>query len=266
MTTPDSLKAVFDELTRTDVNFKSRIVKKRLSLLSNDDQIDFIYNDCQSIEELSQKLDTLYGVFKLELSTIARTAEKKLVHDAFFHVKIRISEAEIFLNPKDKDLVFARITYSGNNRQVPDTYQIDIIKRILINYVQVQRSYLKLIKSQSKNLAKHYAPEFVTRYGKRRLKGQQTLFPPIISNSLSWQSETVKLVELGAALAETQVFGPDTTRKDIYEYLAFVMNCPLDNAEQALSQMKHRKNSQTKFMDEMTVALRDLLDKDLGKD
>ncbi|MHB1277449.1 MAG: RteC domain-containing protein [Bacteroidia bacterium] len=197
------------------------------------------------------------------MGKLASTGSKNLIYDRFFQIKIKIDEADILINPRDKDLVFARITFLGSSRLALTKPQIDLLKSILINYVQVQRSYLKLIKGTTKNIASFYAPELVLRYGKRKIKGQHTLFPPNAAKSLSWQSETIKLVELGAALAATKAFGPEVSRKQVWDFLSSSMSCPLDKAEQALSQMKHRKNSQLKFLDEMSLAMTDLLERGL---
>lgn len=111
--------------------------------MSFNDELDFDYNDCHSIESLSRKLEILYHDFKSNLPNLASTGPKNRVYDRFFQIKVKIDEADNLINPRDKDhvfakdLVFARITILGSSRLALTKPQMDTVKGILTNYVHV---------------------------------------------------------------------------------------------------------------------------------
>lgn len=105
------------------------------------------------------------------------------------------------------------------------------------------------MKNAVRSFSKLHAPSTVTYYQKKTLPGQQSLFPS--SSNLSWKLETSKLVELTAALSECNAFGEGVTRKDMWEFFSTTFHVSLTNAEKVLSQMKYRKNTPTRFLEEL---------------
>lgn len=76
--------------------------------MSFNEELDFDYNDCDSIVSLSRKLEILYPDFKYIFPNLASTGPKNPVYDRFFQIKVKIDEADILINPRDNDLIFAR--------------------------------------------------------------------------------------------------------------------------------------------------------------
>jgi hypothetical protein len=105
------------------------------------------------------------------------------------------------------------------------------------------------MKNAVRSFSKLHAPSTVTYYQKKALPGQQSLFPS--SSNLSWKLETSKLVELTAALSECNAFGEGVTRTEMWKFFSTTFNVSLTNAEKVLSQMKYRKNTPTRFLEEL---------------
>jgi len=112
-----------------------------------------------------------------------------------------------------------------------------------------------------KSISKVFAPHTVVQYGKRKKPGQRSLFEPNDCPKLPWRSETTKLVELVAALSESNVFGEDVTRKELWNHFEHAFDIRLENAERSLSQMKYRKIRQAKFLDDLKDGFVGLMEK-----
>lgn len=130
-----------------------------------------------------------------------------------------------------------------------------------MQFVELKRHYLKLTRTSVKVYCARYAPHLVKKYSKHHNPAQQTLFEPTPTIRLTWKSEVVNLVELGAALSEVKAFGPNVTRKDIWQALSLAFQLPLERPESALSQLKQRKIQPVRFLDSLRASMIELIDR-----
>lgn len=257
-----NLWSLLEELARAEITIKSRRSKAQRSLLDllEKEDNELMFNASETIAAYQGKLFLLYTSFKRELGELAlleHNEQKSIVDD----IGDRISELNLLLNPKDADLLLARLSIPANTRLLDDEYRLNFVRKKSLKYFGVQREILRMSKNSYKSYMKLHFP--TTKKSKvKKLKNQQQLeFEIPYLFQPQWKLETSKLVELIAALAEVDAFGKETHRKDLWTYFGTQFNMPLSNAERLLSQMKYRKSEPAKFLDELCVEFREMMDK-----
>lgn len=255
---------IFDELSKAEISVRTRNSRKSICLLDllDDNELDILFNGCDSIAMYHRQAMNEYNRFKEKLSALT-LEHLDVITTSVQIVKSRMKEVSVLLNPIDQELVYTRVVLPKTPRFISDEYQIKVIKNRVQPYLGIQREILRLTKSHLKAFSKEYVPGTVVKYGKRKIPGQHTLFAPSLSPVLPWKAESTKLVELVAALSEAKVFGEEVTRKELWKYFSSVFDVSMEHAEKSLSQMKYRKSQPARFLDDMRDRFVNLMEKGL---
>jgi hypothetical protein len=114
--------------------------------------------------------------------------------------------------------------------------------------------------------AKYYSQNEPISTAKQKPKIQTSLeFDTDQELALKSDLDIINLVELIAALDELCAFGKDITRKDLWLLFSNFFNVDLSAAENALSQMKHRKIEPAIFAEKLRMAVVSIVDKSLER-
>ncbi len=80
---------------------------------------------------------------------------------------------------------------------------------------------------------------------------------------LKWSLQPIKLIELIAGLDEMKAFGPNVTRKSLWDFFGKTFSVDLSGAEKALTQMKSRKIELAKFSLELRDSVLALVERSM---
>jgi hypothetical protein len=80
---------------------------------------------------------------------------------------------------------------------------------------------------------------------------------------LKWSLQPIKLIELIAGLDEMKAFGPNVSRKSLWDFFGKAFSVDLSGAEKALTQMKSRKIELAKFSLELRDSVLALVERSM---
>lgn len=250
------------ELGRADITIKSKRSKKEIcifDLLEQEDE-DFWFNDCENVRSYHNKLKHLHCKFKADLKTTMLIEEADQI-SLLDRINYKMVELQVMLNPKDEHFLFSRLNLPPNPRFYNDEERIKRIHFKCQQYFGIQREVHRMTKNTFKVFLKRNFMSVKPAKGKKKKNKHQLELPMTQSGKLMWELEPVKLIELIAALSQVKAFGKNTTRKDIYDFFEREFDVPLKNAESSLHQMKMRKSSPIRFLNELTEQLTEYMDK-----
>lgn len=249
------------EIGKAEISVQSKRSFKQLSLLDllEKEDEDLLFNSSENLREYRVVLETMLDQFNLELDELFNLDEKQR-KKPLQAINRRLTELNVILNPKDKDLHFSRIDIPNSNRHFNNQGQIEFVRKKSLLYLGLQREIFRRAKASYKDCLKSCSPSNKGRRSKSS-KSQLALPFPETSKRLQWDLEKSKLVELLASLDLTDAFGKNTSRKEIWQYFESVLGISLKNAESSLNQMKHRKVSTSKYLDELKDQFNQFMDK-----
>ncbi|GGH64711.1 RteC domain-containing protein [Phaeocystidibacter marisrubri] len=247
-----NLNAIFEELRRSEVSF----VEDRDSLdsgvyqLFEADTRGVSFNGFDSLSEYFQHLLNLYSQFKAALSDVLDSGVKK-AKNTLRYIKGLIGEIQILLNPRNEDLLLARVDIKSTSKIA--TRPRGLLAGIL-RFIDAQREALRLVKSCVKSIKDTKWPYVSVMPPDGQYSGLND------SSLLNWKGKQSELIELIAALHELRLFGEDVSRKQLWEFFSSVFGVALHNAEKSLHQMKYRKLGNAKFLSRLVQKFDEMMD------
>jgi len=121
---------VFEELSKAEISVRTKGSRKSQSLLDllDDNELHIQFNGCDTVHEYREELMSKYHHFKESLSQLAFSGSQN-IEETILHLRTRINEVAMLLNPKDDDLVYAHVSLPRNPRFISDDYQANIVKK-----------------------------------------------------------------------------------------------------------------------------------------
>ncbi|KAB2807678.1 hypothetical protein [Phaeocystidibacter luteus] len=145
-----NLNAIFEELRRSEVSFVEDrdSVDSGVYQLFEADTRGVSFNGFDSLSEYFQYLLNLYSQFKAALSDVLDTGTKK-AKNTLRYIKGLIGEIQILLNPRNEDLLLARVDVKSTSKITnrPRGVLADILR-----FIDAQREALRLVKSYVKSI------------------------------------------------------------------------------------------------------------------
>ncbi|NVK03480.1 MAG: RteC domain-containing protein [Flavobacteriia bacterium] len=246
------LNAIFEELRRSEVSFveKGDSLDNGVYQLFEADTRGVSFNGFDSLSEYFQHLLNLYSRFKAALSDALVSGSKK-VKRTIRYIKGLICELQILLNPKNEDLLLARVEVKSTS---DSSCRPESITGSIMKFIDAQREALRLVKSHVKSIKDTKWPYVSVMPPDTQLSGMSE------SSMLVWKRSKSELIELIASLHELKAFGENVTRKQLWDFFSSAFGVTLNNAEKSLHQMKYRKLGNAKFLSRLVQKFDEMMD------
>lgn len=125
-----NIMGMLDELSVATISAPSSRSRRVISLMDllDENNINFQFNNCDSIAIYKAHLLKMYDLFKIEMAVLS-TVDKLIIIETLHQIKTRISEISVLLNPKNDDLLYAHVCIPKSKRILRDQNQAPLLKK-----------------------------------------------------------------------------------------------------------------------------------------